>query len=251
MSYEETLSLFCVTVSARVWMRSKLEAHRMEDLPKFLDVDATWVDERANIGAGTLIFPGCSIEGEVTVGKRCRILSGARIISSKSMAQEGYPKKTVIGDDCEIWPGTYVNVEAEDGVTLGLPHIKNSRIGRGSVVGALAELNRVVMGKLCKAAHNCYLGDTVLGDESNVGAGFITANFDGTKKYKTVFGRECFLGVNASSVAPNGYPEGTTIAAGSTIPKNFTAHRPFGPFSLLLSRMKKVSVKPGRDSKQK
>ncbi|MBI2637410.1 MAG: hypothetical protein HYW88_00785, partial [Candidatus Sungbacteria bacterium] len=192
MDYHETKYLFSALMTAREWFRLKSQGCPVGNLPQFRDLDATWVDERAEIGSGTLVFPGCVIMGQTVIGKNCVIFPGA----------------------------TLLNVEAEDNVTIAVPHLKNCKLGRGASVGALAELNRTELGKDVKMFHLGYLGDTVVGDRSNIGAGTITANFDGRGKNKTVLGPDTFTGIHSSIIAPNELPEGTYIAAHSVIPAN-------------------------------
>ena len=120
MDFNAEKERFQSIVRASEWRRRKIAQERVavEDLPSFLDPEHTWVDLRARIGRETLVYPGCVIMGESVIGKRCVI----------------FPHTTL------------VNVQTGDEVTLGLPHLKNARIGVGSVIGGTAELNRVELG---------------------------------------------------------------------------------------------------------
>ena len=217
MDFNAEKEQFQNIVRASEWRRRKI-AHEhvlVEDLPSFLDPEHTWIDLRAHIGRETLVYPGCVIMGESVIGKRCVI----------------FPHTTV------------VNVQTGDEVTLGLPHLKNAKIGARSVIGSMAELNRAELGAGVMAVHHSYVGDTTLGEKCNVGAGFVTANYDGVKKHRTTFGPGSFLGVNASTIAPNEFPEGTQIAAGSTIPAYLKNVRAVPPFSVIISRVREVVIK--------
>jgi bifunctional UDP-N-acetylglucosamine pyrophosphorylase/glucosamine-1-phosphate N-acetyltransferase len=107
---------------------------------------------------------------------------------------------TTIGPFARLRPGT----ELADEVHIGnFVEIKNSRIGVGS-----------------KANHLAYIGDAVVGEGSNIGAGTITCNYDGAFKHQTIIGNHAFIGSNSSLVAPVEIADGATVGAGSVITKN-------------------------------
>lgn len=214
MDRTETVQLAENLCRATEWLEER-NTGDADHLPRFIDAEHTWVDRRASIGAGTIVFPYCVIMGESSVGR-----------------------------SCVIFPHTILlNVQAGDEVTLGVPHQKNSQVGDECVIGSMAEFNRASFGRGSHAVHNSYLGDAALGAGSNVGAGFITANYDGKKKQRTSFGDGSFLGVNATVVAPNEFPDGTQIAAGSTIIANLKRARFIPPFSIIISRAKEIVIR--------
>lgn len=254
MTYKNAKDLYVNLVSAEDWWEYMI-ANRLftrEGTPYFLAPGHTWIDRRARIGANTVVFPGCVIMGYVAIGKNCVIMSGSTLIGEEITEEERASGKSEmrLGDNCLVYPNTtLLNVEAGDGVTLGLPHQKNSKIGDKSVIGALAEFNRSILGKNVKDVHNSYLGDATVGDGSNIGAGTITANFDGKNKHKTIFGPNCSTGVNTSIIAPNEFPEGTSIAAGSLIIANIKnvlqkLGQELRPYSLLRSLVLNFKVTP-------
>ena len=141
-----------------------------------------------------------------------------------------------IGDGCRIGPGTLIEdsrLEAEVEVTFSV--VRQARLARGCVVGPFAHLRPgAVLGEHCKvgnfvevknsrlgadvkASHLSYLGDAQLGRGVNVGAGAITANFDGRSKHPTTVGEGSSVGANAVLVAPVTLGRDVTVAAGSTI----------------------------------
>jgi bifunctional UDP-N-acetylglucosamine pyrophosphorylase/glucosamine-1-phosphate N-acetyltransferase len=87
-------------------------------------------------------------------------------------------------------------------------------------VGNFVETKNTTLGEGSKANHFTYLGDTTVGTKTNIGAGTITCNYDGTNKHKTIVGDNSFIGSNSSLVAPVEIGNNSTIAAGSTITKN-------------------------------
>ena len=138
--------------------------------------------------------------------------------------------------------------------------VRDSQVAKGCAIGPYAQLRaRAVLGEDCrignfvevknstlaagvKANHLSYLGDAELGASVNVGAGTITANFDGVHKHRTVIGAGSKTGANSVLVAPIVLGEGVTVAAGSTL----TANVPTG--ALALGRARQV-VKEGWGAK--
>ena len=164
-----------------------------------------------------------------------------------------------IGDGCRIGPGTLIEdsqLEADVEVTFSV--VRQARLARGSTVGPFAHLRPgAVLGEHCKvgnfvevknshlgaqvkASHLTYLGDAQLGHGVNVGAGTITANFDGTGKHPTTIGEGSSIGANAVLVAPVTLGRDVTVAAGSTITKDVTDH------ALAIARCRQVEKKAWR-----
>jgi bifunctional UDP-N-acetylglucosamine pyrophosphorylase/glucosamine-1-phosphate N-acetyltransferase len=113
-----------------------------------------------------------------------------------------------------------------------------SQLQRGAHVGNFVEMKNSVLGERVKAMHLTYLGDARVGAESNVGAGTITCNYDGTHKYPTTLGRRVFVGSDTALVAPVRVGDGAYIAAGSVITENVPSD------ALALARGRQVN-KPG------
>ena len=159
-----------------------------------VDPDSTFVDATVTVGQDTVIEPFSVIKGETVIGQECRIGPHVHIEDAK------------IGDrsDCgpfaKLRPGTEI---AED------VH-----------VGSFAELVRTKVGRGSRVPHVSYLGDTDLGADANIGAGTITANFDGVKKNPTVIGDGAFVGVDTMLVAPVKLGKGSRTGAGSVVTKD-------------------------------
>jgi bifunctional UDP-N-acetylglucosamine pyrophosphorylase / glucosamine-1-phosphate N-acetyltransferase len=128
-----------------------------------------------------------------------------------------------IGEDTVIYPWCYI----ESGVVIGKncsigPFAKirkGSTIGDECTVGSFVEVNRSKLGKGVLAKHLAYLGDATLGDATNVGAGTITANFDGKNKHATRIGKKVLIGSNTVLVAPVAVDDGAKTGAGSVVTK--------------------------------
>jgi bifunctional UDP-N-acetylglucosamine pyrophosphorylase/glucosamine-1-phosphate N-acetyltransferase len=126
-----------------------------------------------------------------------------------------------IGQGTMIFPWCFIETGVEIGRQCEIgPFAKLRRgtvIGDGSIIGSFVEVNRSRVGKKVLAKHLAYLGDAVVGDGSNVGAGTVTANFDGKKKHATVIGKNVMIGSNTVFVAPVRIPDGVKTGAGSVV----------------------------------
>lgn len=126
-----------------------------------------------------------------------------------------------LGKDVILYPNTYIEsdvVIAKDCHIGPFAKIRSgSRIGAGSQIGSFVEVNRTQLGKNTMVKHLSYLGDAEVGDDVNVGAGFVTANFDGKKKHQTKIASGVFLGSNAVLVAPAKIGARARVGAGCVV----------------------------------
>jgi bifunctional UDP-N-acetylglucosamine pyrophosphorylase/glucosamine-1-phosphate N-acetyltransferase len=148
------------------------------------------------------------IEGDVSLGDAVSI--GANCILCNAQ----------IGAGARILPFTHIEgAEVQSGAVIG-PYARlraGSVIGEQAKVGNFVEIKNTHLGKGAKANHLAYLGDADIGDQSNVGAGTITCNYDGANKHRTTLGDAVFVGSNSTLVAPLTIDSGGFVAAGSTI----------------------------------
>jgi len=112
-----------------------------------------------------------------------------------------------------------------------------SRIADFAKIGNFVEVKKSFIGRGSKAMHLSYIGDTTLGRKVNVGAGTITCNYDGVKKYRTTIGDGVFVGSDSQFVAPVKVGRGAYIGAGSVITENVP------PGALAVSRARQVNIK--------
>ena len=116
------------------------------------------------------------------------------------------------------------SVVDDDAVLGPFCHVRpRSHVGAGAEIGNFIELKKARVGRRTKAHHVGYLGDAIIGDHVNIGAGTIFVNYDGAAKHQTVVGDGAFVGSNSSLVAPLTVGEGAYIAAGSVITKDVPA----------------------------
>ncbi len=169
------------------------------------------------------------VRGEVSVGRD--VLIDVNVILEGKVVIED---DVVIGPNCVIKDSTLrkgVVVKANshiEGAMLGEGSDAGpfARLRPGSVLGAKAhvgnfvELKNATLGDGVKAGHLSYLGDTIIGARTNIGAGTITVNYDGANKHQTLIGEDVFIGSNNSLIAPVAIGDGSNTAAGSTITLN-------------------------------
>lgn len=184
--------------------------------------DSVLIDPKSEISADVVIGPGTQIsqshiqKGAVIEG-HCRI-HDCRIEEGAHIKQGSYLEGSVIGKEAKVGPYAHLRPE--------------SNLGRGVKIGNFVEVKKSTLGEDSKASHLSYIGDAEIGKNVNLGCGFITCNYDGKKKHKTVIEDEVFVGSDTQVVAPLTVGRGSYIASGSTLTKDVPAD------SLALSRTK-------------
>ena len=165
----------------------------------------------------TKIGKNVTIEPYVVIGSKVKIGNNVAIKSFSHLENCIIENKVEIGPYARIRPGTTLK--------------------EGSKIGNFVEIKKSTLGKKSKVNHLTYIGDTSIGKSVNVGAGTITCNYDGIKKYKTRIKDNVFIGSNSSLVAPLTLEENSIIGAGSTITRNVSKR------SLALTRSQQLEVK--------
>ena len=175
-------------------MRARILNRLMEGGVTVVDPASTFVDADVEIGADTVIEPGCVIHGPTRIGEGVHIKPHCTIEASR------------IGDDVEMGPCAHLR--------------PNCVIGRGSRIGNFVEVKNSVLGEGVKADHLSYLGDADVGDRASFGCGSIVVNYDGIAKHRTRVGARAFVGCNVNLIAPLTIEPDAFVAAGSTITKD-------------------------------
>ncbi len=177
----------------------------------FIDPRNAYVSADADIGRDTVIYPNVSIEGKTIVGSNCVIRSGTRL--SNAHIGDGVE----IRDNCLI-----VDSEIGDKCTVGpSAHMRGHAVMvEGSKIGNFVEMKKTRLGKNSKAAHLTYLGDATVGEDTNIGAGVVTCNYDGKNKHETHIGKDVNIGSDTMLVAPVTVGDGATTGAGSVVTKD-------------------------------
>ncbi|MFQ5989747.1 MAG: bifunctional UDP-N-acetylglucosamine diphosphorylase/glucosamine-1-phosphate N-acetyltransferase GlmU [Candidatus Methylomirabilales bacterium] len=189
-------------------LRQRVHERLMREGVTLIDPQATYIDDTVQIGPDTVIYPGVILEGATTIGQGCVIYSNSRIQNSH------------LGEQVTVLDGSVIlGSEIADGCSIGpYAHLRpQSRLKRKAKVGNFCEVKKAVIGEGSKVPHLAYIGDTVMGEQVNIGAGTIICNYDGFAKHETVIEDEVFVGSNTNLVAPITVGKGAIIAAGSTV----------------------------------
>ena len=165
----------------------------------------------------TKIGKNVTIEPYVVIGSKVKIGNNVIIKSFSHLENCKIENKVEVGPYARIRPGTTLK--------------------EGSKIGNFVEIKKSTLGKKSKVNHLTYIGDTSIGKSVNVGAGTITCNYDGIKKYKTRIKDNVFIGSNSSLVAPITLAENSIVGAGSVITRNVSKK------SLALTRSQQLEVK--------
>jgi bifunctional UDP-N-acetylglucosamine pyrophosphorylase/glucosamine-1-phosphate N-acetyltransferase len=200
------------------------------------DPATTYIGEDVAVGADTVIHPGVHLEGRTEVGAACEIHSGARIINS------------VLADRVTILNFCVIKgARLAPGVTVGpFVHIRPETELRENVhIGNFVELKKSVIGAGTKAGHLSYLGDATIGENVNIGAGTITCNYDGEKKYQTVIQDGAFIGSDSQLVAPVTVGRHAYVGSGTTVREDVPAG------SLAVSGGKQRNIEGWKDKKRR
>jgi bifunctional UDP-N-acetylglucosamine pyrophosphorylase / glucosamine-1-phosphate N-acetyltransferase len=200
------------------------------------DPATTYIDESVVIGADTVIHPGVHLEGKTEIGQACEIHAGVRIINST------LDDRVTVQNFCVI-NGSRLG----PGVTVGpFVHIRPDNDLHESVrIGNFVELKKSVVGKGSKAGHLSYLGDAIIGEGVNIGAGTITCNYDGAQKHQTIIEDGAFIGSDTQLVAPVTVGKGAYVGSGTTIRESVPAG------SLAVSAGKQRNIENWADKKKK
>jgi len=172
------------------------------------DPSSTFIDTEVRIGEDSIIAPGVTLTGRTTIGSRCRVHSGSRISNS------------TIGDDSIVRDGCVIEDSSVGARAAVGPfaHLRpGSELGDDTRVGNFVELKKTRLGSRSKANHLAYLGDAVIGEDVNIGAGTIVVNYDGEQKHQTVIEDGVFVGCDSQLIAPVTIGKGAYVAAGSSI----------------------------------
>jgi bifunctional UDP-N-acetylglucosamine pyrophosphorylase / glucosamine-1-phosphate N-acetyltransferase len=220
--------------AVRTLAQARINDAHMRSGVTLIDPAGTVVDVTVGIGADTVIEPGCSLRGDTHVGAACRVgphttLIDARLADEVSVIHsylQGCEVRAgaTIGPFAYLRPGTVMRERSKAGTFV---EIKNSDVGQGS-----------------KVPHLSYLGDADVGEDTNLGAATITANYDGQHKHRTTIGDRVHSSVDVSFIAPVEVGDDAWTAAGSVI------NRDIPPGALGVARERQTNVE-GYDARRR
>jgi len=172
-----------------------------------VDPSSTWIEADVEIAADATIEPGCFLRGTTEIGAGTVVGPSTTLIDTR------------LGELVTVPHSYLVECDVSDGASVGpFAYLRpGARLGAESKAGAFVEIKNSEVGPGTKVPHLSYIGDADIGPGSNLGAGTITANYDGSRKHRTVVGRGVRTGVDTALVAPVNIGDGAYTGAGSVI----------------------------------
>jgi bifunctional UDP-N-acetylglucosamine pyrophosphorylase / glucosamine-1-phosphate N-acetyltransferase len=195
---------------ARRAMNERICERHMRAGVTIVDPATTYLEPELSIGRDTVIYPNTAISRLSEIGEGCVIGPNARLSYAK------------VGNGSEIRESTIADSTIGRGVTIGpYAHVRGQTVlGDEVQIGNFVEIKKSRFAASAKAKHLSYVGDAVVGEESNIGAGTITCNYDGRDKHETTIGRDVAIGSNSSLVAPVTIGDGALTGAGSVVTRD-------------------------------
>lgn len=219
-------------------LRGEIAERHMRAGVTIVDPTTTWIDAAVEIGQDARIEPGTTLLGVTVIGEEAVIGPNSHIRASS------------IGPRTSVWASVVEESEVAEDVQIGpFSHLRpGSRVGARCRIGNFAEIKRSSVGAGTQQHHFSYLGDAQVGERVNIGAGTVTANFDGEQKHRTLIGDDVFIGSDSMLIAPLTIGPGARTGAGAVVTRDVAAGRtvigmPARPIEL---RRHKPAAAPGR-----
>jgi len=191
----------------RALLRDRLAAQWMRRGVTMIDPATVWLDVTAQLSPDAVIAPNVQLYGATQVASGVRIGPDTTLIDTRvgenTTIVRSHAESAEVGADCSVGPFAFLR----PGATLGA----------GVKVGAYVEVKNSQLGADVKVPHLSYIGDTTVGEGTNIGAASVVVNYDGVAKHHTTIGRHCRTGSNTMFVAPVAIGDGAYTAAGSVI----------------------------------
>jgi bifunctional UDP-N-acetylglucosamine pyrophosphorylase/glucosamine-1-phosphate N-acetyltransferase len=193
-----------------ILLKKKIQKLMMSGV-RFLNPETTYLDYAVEIGVGSTIYPGVTILGKTKIGDHSVIESGCMIKNSQikekvQIHAHSYLEEALVHPDATIGPMARLR--------------PGSDIGPQAKIGNFVEVKKSKLAQGVKVSHLSYVGDAEIGENTNIGCGFITCNYDGANKHKTKVGSNTFIGSDCQVIAPLTIGNDAFVAAGSTITKD-------------------------------
>ncbi|XTZ10694.1 MAG: bifunctional UDP-N-acetylglucosamine diphosphorylase/glucosamine-1-phosphate N-acetyltransferase GlmU [cyanobacterium endosymbiont of Rhopalodia yunnanensis] len=191
-------------------LQSRIKDYWMAKGVTMIAPDSITIDDTVELQPDVVIEPQSHLRGNTIIGKGSIIGPGTLIENSK------------VGKNVIVLYSVIIDSQVADGCRVGpYTHLRGqARVGESSRIGNFVEIKKSIIGQKTNVAHLSYLGDATLGERVNVGAGTITANYDGVQKHPTIIGDGTKTGANSVFVAPVTLGENVTVAAGSVVTDN-------------------------------
>jgi len=228
--FQETLGVNdrCQLAAVYNILQNRIKEAWMTAGVTLIDPDSITIDDTVTLSPDVVIEPQTHLRGNTTIATGCRIGPGCLVENSQ------------IGENVILLYSVVSDSEVQANSRIGpYAHLRgHTQVGQNCRIGNFVELKNATLGDRTNAAHLSYLGDATLGTQVNIGAGTITANYDGVQKHRTQIGDRTKTGSNSVLVAPLTLGNDVTVAAGSTVTEDV------GDGALVIARSRQV-VKPG------
>ncbi|WP_337870752.1 bifunctional UDP-N-acetylglucosamine diphosphorylase/glucosamine-1-phosphate N-acetyltransferase GlmU [Meiothermus sp.] len=186
----------------------RLRDHWMTQGVRMIQPETIYLEPTVELAPDVTLWPGVILRGQTRLGDGVEVGAYA-VLRDTTVEAGGIIRSHTVCEEA------YVSTGADAGPFARLR--PKAYLEEGAHVGNFVELKNAHLGKKAKAGHLAYLGDAEVGEESNIGAGVITANYDGQRKHKTTIGKRVFVGSNSVLIAPVTLADGSFVAGGSGI----------------------------------
>jgi bifunctional UDP-N-acetylglucosamine pyrophosphorylase/glucosamine-1-phosphate N-acetyltransferase len=195
---------------AEVEMHLRINEAHMRAGVTLQDPASTFIDASVEIAEDVTIEPAVILRGSTSIGRDAVIRAGSQVFDSR------------IGERTVVWASVLEGSVVESDVTIGpFSHVRGgARIGSRVQLGNYAEVKNSIIGAGTKSHHFSYLGDADVGEQVNIGAGTITANYDGVRKHRTRIGARAFIGSDTILRAPVSVGEDALTGAASLVTRD-------------------------------
>ena len=202
-------------LAAAEWsLRVRLNEAHMRAGVTMRDPSTVYLDWDVDLAPDVTLEPNVILRGATSVGR-----------GERHRRRQPARRRRASAAGARIWASVIESSTVEDGASVGpFSHLRpGSTVGAGAEVGNFAELKNTRLGPGSKQHHVSYLGDAEIGERVNIGAGAITANYDGTRKHPTTIGDGAFIGVDTMLIAPVEIGERAKTGAGAVVTRSVPA----------------------------
>jgi bifunctional UDP-N-acetylglucosamine pyrophosphorylase/glucosamine-1-phosphate N-acetyltransferase len=189
-------------------LRERTVGRLMDEGVTFLDPSSVWIESGVSVGADTVIGPCVQLRGKTRIGRDCRIDGNAFVIDAE-IDDSVHLRSHVVLSECRVASGAILGPFA---------HLRpGASLAADVHIGNFVEVKKSTIGERTKANHLAYIGDAVIGQDTNIGAGTITCNYDGFVKHVTTIGDRVQIGSDSQLVAPVRIGDDAYVATGTTV----------------------------------
>ena len=227
-------------LAAAEWnLRVRRNEQHMREGVTMRDPSTVYLDWDVRLAADVTLEPNVILRGATSIGRGAVIGAGSQLIDS------------TVGARASVWASIVESSIIEDEASVGpFSHLRpGSVVGRGAEVGNFAELKKTRLGAGSKQHHMSYLGDAEVGQGVNIGAGTVTANYDGVRKHPTTIGDGAFIGVDTMIIAPREIGAGARTGAGAVVTRDVPAGKLAVGVPARIREIRTAATAPGPDDK--